>query len=176
MSTPFRDLHDYATAIIHFLSTTDCPPSFAARGERLELLRDLADRCLAARVPDGFDFAEVERRVRAVPDEVLAVLLLPGLHHDLHGTLEDLKTLAVRAEAGAEVPKDTIDRDQVAALCKLRKASLKAYVRRPDDPLPDPDIPGGGGKRSFWQWSTIRPWIVRNFPSLPVPETCPSRR
>jgi hypothetical protein len=70
---------------------------------------------------------------------------------------------------------DVVDLDQIAAFAHLKKDSLKPYKRRNQDPLPPPDFPGGGGKRDFWRWSTIRPWLVRNFP-LPFPEHLPSLR
>jgi hypothetical protein len=86
-------------------------------------------------------------------------------------TLAELKN----GQTTETAPEGTVDLDQIAALCKLKKASMKPYKNRRDDPLPDPDIEGGGGKRAFWFWSTVRPWIVRNFPSYPVPRPCPSR-
>jgi hypothetical protein len=66
-----------------------------------------------------------------------------------------------------------VDLDQIAALVHMQKRSLENYKRRAQDRLPDPDFPGGGGKRDYWRWSTIRPWMARNF-SFPIPEHAPS--
>jgi hypothetical protein len=65
-----------------------------------------------------------------------------------------------------------LDLSQIAALIHLKKRSMENYKRRKDDPLPDPDFPGGGGKRDYWQWSTIRPWLIRNS-KIPIPEQFP---
>jgi hypothetical protein len=72
---------------------------------------------------------------------------------------------------------EIVDLDQIAAIIHLKKSSMGAYKRRQTDPLPDPDFPGGGGKRDHWSWNTIRPWLVRNF-ALPIPDHYPdiSRR
>jgi hypothetical protein len=68
---------------------------------------------------------------------------------------------------------DVLDLDQIAALVHKRKSSMGTYKRRKQDPLPDADFPREGrGHRDHWSWTTIRPWLVRNF-SLPIPEQFP---
>jgi hypothetical protein len=79
---------------------------------------------------------------------------------------------AAAKQAVGGTAADIVDLDQIAAVVHLKKSSLGAYKRRPNDPLPDPDFPGGGGKRDYWRWSTICPWLVRNF-SLPIPDQHP---
>jgi hypothetical protein len=74
--------------------------------------------------------------------------------------------------SGGEHAPEWLDLDQIAALVHLRKRSLENYKRRQKDPLPEPDVPGGGGHRGYWRWSTIRPWLERNF-SFPFPKHFP---
>jgi hypothetical protein len=56
-----------------------------------------------------------------------------------------------------------IDLDSAAAVVNRSKRGLEHYKRRKEDPLPEPDIPGGGGRKDEWKWSTIRPWLERTF-------------
>jgi len=65
-----------------------------------------------------------------------------------------------------------VDLEQIAAIVHLKARSMDRYKRRQEDPLPDPDYPGSGGQRDHWRWSTVRPWLRRNF-SLPIPEHFP---
>jgi hypothetical protein len=60
--------------------------------------------------------------------------------------------------------EDRVDLAQAAALVHLTKRGLENYKRRKNDPLPAPDFPGGGGRKDLWLWSTLRPWMERNFP------------
>jgi hypothetical protein len=83
----------------------------------------------------------------------------------------DLLRETVPAEPVAPA-EQVLDLDQIAAQVHLKKRSLEPYKRRSKDPLPAPDFPGGGGRRDYWRWATIRPWLVRNF-SLPIPEQFP---
>jgi hypothetical protein len=78
-------------------------------------------------------------------------------------------------DAGSEGDGEIVDLDQIAAYVHRRPRSMDPYKRRQKDPLPDPDFPGGAGKRDHWRWATIRPWRARNF-SLPIPEHIPDIR
>jgi hypothetical protein len=49
------------------------------------------------------------------------------------------------------------------ALVSKSKGCLEKHKRDREDPLPDPDIEGGGGKADEWNWSTLRPWLERRF-------------
>ena len=64
-----------------------------------------------------------------------------------------------------------VDLDQMAASVGRRKASLEKLKTRKINPLPHPDIPGGGGAKDEWEWSRIRPWLenefVRQLPHTP---------
>jgi hypothetical protein len=61
---------------------------------------------------------------------------------------------------------------QIAAIVNKAKKTLENYKKAKKDPLPDPDIEGGGGKQAEWLWATIRPWLERRF-KRPLPEHFP---
>jgi hypothetical protein len=63
----------------------------------------------------------------------------------------------------------------MAALVQRCKSTLEKLKQRQDNPLPDPDIRGGGGKRDEWLWSRIRPWLEKEFDRR-LPEKLPRRR
>jgi hypothetical protein len=66
-----------------------------------------------------------------------------------------------------------VDLDQIATVVHLKKRSMEKYIRRKEDPLPDPDFPAEvSGKAHHWNWSTVRPWLERNF-NLPIPQQFP---
>jgi hypothetical protein len=56
-----------------------------------------------------------------------------------------------------------IDLDGIAALVNRTKRGMEHYKRRKQDRLPNPDVEGGAGRKDEWKWSTIRPWLERNF-------------
>lgn len=56
-----------------------------------------------------------------------------------------------------------VDLNQIAAVVNHSKSTLEKLKRRKINPLPDPEIPGGGGKRAEWVWSTIKPWLEAEF-------------
>jgi hypothetical protein len=55
-----------------------------------------------------------------------------------------------------------IDLAGMAILVKLTTRGLEHYKNK-KDPIPDPDRPGGGGKKDEWKWLTVRPWLERTF-------------
>ncbi len=58
--------------------------------------------------------------------------------------------------------------DQMALMVNRKKRTLENYKGHKKNPLPPPDIEGGGGKPDEWEWSEIRPWLERTFKrSLP---------
>jgi hypothetical protein len=89
--------------------------------------------------------------------------------------VEALIEAARRISTSTGDPGEYVDLDQIAATVHCKKDSLKPYKRRKHDPLPDPDVRGGGGKRDYWRWSTVRPWLIRNFAFL-LPEHPPNFR
>jgi hypothetical protein len=75
-----------------------------------------------------------------------------------------------RAHAGAAVDaSEWLDLNSIAARVHLTKRGMENYQRRKEDHLPYPDRPGGGGRQDLWLWSTIRPWLERNF-NMHLPE------
>jgi hypothetical protein len=68
-----------------------------------------------------------------------------------------------------------VNLDQIAARVNRSKSTLERLKRRRGNPLPDPDIPGGGGKRDEWLWSHIRPWLEHEF-KRKLPELFPTLR
>jgi hypothetical protein len=67
-----------------------------------------------------------------------------------------------------------VDLDQMAAVVNRSKSTLEKMKRRKINPLPDPDVPGGGGKKDEWLWASIRPWLETEF-NKRFTETLPRR-
>ena len=81
-----------------------------------------------------------------------------------------------RKADGGDDGLDYVTLDQMAGIVKRSKAALEAYLR--DDsrnPMPTPDVVGGGGKAHEWKWDRIRPWLAKTF-GRELPETFPSIR
>lgn len=82
-------------------------------------------------------------------------------------------------QVATEPPPDTahyhyVDLDQIAAVVNRSKSALEKLKRRKNNPLPNPDVPGGGGKKAEWLWSRIRPWLETEFKKH-FAETLPRR-
>src|SRR5262249_16648231 len=74
-------------------------------------------------------------------------------------------------------PEDSshfVDLDQMAAVVNRSKSTLEKMKRRKNNPLPLPDIEGGGGKKDEWLWTRIRPWVELEFKKQ-FSQTCPRR-
>ncbi len=64
--------------------------------------------------------------------------------------------------------------DQLAAMVRRSKRTLENWRRRQKNPMPDPDVEGGGGKPHEWIWEKIRLWLEHetcrtlpvDFPSI----------
>jgi hypothetical protein len=69
-------------------------------------------------------------------------------------------------------PVQYVTLNQVSALLKRSKKTFERRKKRPKNPLPDPDVPGGGGKSDEWIWATLRPWLQEEFNHL-LPERFP---
>jgi hypothetical protein len=159
------------------LTPADCDQLFSA----LDALR----RTLTARDPEELGGCNPELEGPEVPLMLTRVWewAYRALHHELplfalsrRKEWVELINEAIRAVDAAKLPdQEIVDLDQIASLVKLRKRSMNVYKRRKNDPLPDPDFPGGGGKRDYWRWATVRPWLVRTFP-IPIPEILPGIR
>jgi hypothetical protein len=173
----FHDLIDYSRSVAHFLCEAITKPSRhpprEAQVAQLQLLDDVINRCLVTPVP-RVDPLEVEYRVRTVQDALRRSLQTPGTFPNLVELLPPIHFLALQVDAASEAPTNSVDLDTIAALAHLKKDSLKPYKRRRRDPLPDPDYSGGAGHRDYWKWTTIHPWLCRNFP-FNFPENGPPR-
>ena len=61
------------------------------------------------------------------------------------------------------VPPQYVTLDQMAAMVPRSKRTLEKLIGRDSNPLPDPDIQGGGGKPNEWDWHRIRPWLEQEY-------------
>jgi len=65
--------------------------------------------------------------------------------------------------------------DQMAAIVSRSKRTLERLKTRRNNPLPDPAVPGGGGRPDEWIWSQVRPWLAQEF-KRNLPEKFPPRQ
>jgi hypothetical protein len=72
-----------------------------------------------------------------------------------------------------DVPTGYVRLSQMAAIVHRSPRTLEKYKSRRRDPLPDPDVPGGGGKADEWLWSRVRPWLEQQF-GRRLPEKFPA--
>ena len=78
------------------------------------------------------------------------------------------KTREASASAKADKEPQYVTLDQVAALVSRKKRTLEHYKRAEykgnGDPLPDPDVKGGGGKPALWLYpGQIKAWLEATF-------------
>lgn len=102
----------------------------------------------------------------------LAALVRP------HSAPADEATKSEEGQPGAAATKPLpqyVTLDQIAASVCRSKRTLENYAKRKTNPLPDPDIQGGGGKPNEWQWQRIRPWLETEFRRT-LPEVFPAHR
>jgi hypothetical protein len=83
------------------------------------------------------------------------------------------------AAKGDQIPEaampDLVTLDQIAAAVNHSKRTLERRKTRGE--LPPPDVEGGGGRADRWEWSTIRPWLMKTFKlPKPLPERFPGNR
>lgn len=62
---------------------------------------------------------------------------------------------------------------QAASMVNKTKSTLEKRAKT--SPMPLPDVEGGGGTAAEWKWSTIRPWLEKEF-KRQLPEHFPSDR
>jgi hypothetical protein len=61
---------------------------------------------------------------------------------------------------------------KMAAIVSRSPRTLEKLKTRRHNPLPAPDIEGGGGKPHEWTWATVRPWLEAEF-ARKLPERFP---
>jgi hypothetical protein len=85
-----------------------------------------------------------------------------------------LKTAGSPVAAVGGIPQ-YVTLDQIAAAVSRSKRTLEKLKTRSNNPLPSPEVEGGGGKPDEWDWSKIRPWLEAEY-SRKLPEKYPSIR
>lgn len=86
-----------------------------------------------------------------------------------------LASTAAITEAEVNPPADYVTLDQMAASVKRSKRTLEKLKTRALNPLPQPDVAGGGGKPDEWLWHTVRPWLESEY-GRNLPERFPASR
>lgn len=66
------------------------------------------------------------------------------------------------AAADADPPQ-YVTLDQMAAMVNRSKRTVEKLLTRKLNPLPNPDISGGGGKPNEWKWAIIRLWLEKEY-------------
>jgi hypothetical protein len=56
--------------------------------------------------------------------------------------------------------------NQMASIVQRSKRTLEKLLTRSKNPLPEPDVSGGGGKPNEWDWRRVRPWLQLEFSKL----------
>lgn len=96
---------------------------------------------------------------------------------DVLSAIADLSLLVSRSAVPSAITTATtvdpageyVTLNQMAAMVRKSKRTLEKYVRRKQNPLPNPDKEGGGGKAHEWIWERVRPWLEDTFDySLPI--------
>jgi hypothetical protein len=63
----------------------------------------------------------------------------------------------------------------MAAMVNRSKRTLERLKGQRNNPLPTPDVEGGGGRADEWLWARIRPWLVQEYKKQ-LPEHFPAAR
>jgi hypothetical protein len=84
------------------------------------------------------------------------------------------EVLSSIASTNSAMPKQRVEAlitlDQAAAVVHRSKRTLQRYLTK----MPDPRVPGGGGRPSLWAWSELRLWLQKTF-LIDLPEEFPGR-
>lgn len=131
-------------------------PHTEEQADRVRRLYAHADRLgFIGRVPA--DRAMTAREAAAHVQELyLAALRLKG--KETGGQQADPASLD---EAAAI---DLVSLDEAAAIVHRTKRTLERHLSK----MPAPQVQGGGGKPSLWNWTKLRPWLESEYvPDLP---------
>ena|SRR5581483_11146216 len=101
------------------------------------------------------------------PLVALAVILRPLVQP----LLDRMQTVLYENPTELDVEDALITLDQIAAMVHRSKRTLQRCLTK----MPDPRIPGGGGRPSMWAWSEVRPWL-QEFYRTDLPERFPGRQ
>jgi hypothetical protein len=88
------------------------------------------------------------------------------------GTEDERKALQTEDERKA---LQYVTLDQMAAIVHRSKRTLEKRKGRRNNPLPDPDVEGGGGRPAEWLWPNVRKWLEQEF-GRQLPEQFPQQR
>jgi hypothetical protein len=88
-----------------------------------------------------------------------------------------LDALAAPADWRPPLPKNEpapqyVDLVMLHSYLHVSKRKMERLKAHPENPMPDPDIEGGGGKKDWWIWSKLRPWLQEEFGRI-LPERFP---
>jgi hypothetical protein len=99
-----------------------------------------------------------------------------GLRNALGEYLARRRLLVSKATHRLGYPKEQyVTLDQMAAIVGRSKRTLEHKKKAKKNPLPSPDIKGGGGKPDEWKWSKARPWLEHEY-CRQLPERFPAKR
>jgi hypothetical protein len=104
---------------------------------------------------------------RVPPDEPVDCANDAEVRNKICGMVRELEAMGPAPEG------EYVDLDMIAARVHRKKRGLEHYKTRRNDPLPEPDVPGGGGRKDLWLWSNVRPWMERTF-NMRLPEHYPN--
>jgi hypothetical protein len=142
-----------------------------------------ADDCpLAALGLAPWSAVEVRRIVEgclARPGEAAAVAPALREAEEAEATaqleIQEVSRYLLNHARGQSITVQYVTLDQAAALVSRSKRTLEKYKQREKNPLPSPDVEGGGGRPDEWRWTRIRPWLEQEF-GRSLPEQYPSQR
>ena len=89
----------------------------------------------------------------------------------LSNLIEDAQPTPAIADAEDRIPQ-YVTLDQAAGIVKRSKRTLEKKLTRRNNPLPPPDIEGGGGKANEWDWAKLRPFLEQEY-GKKLPEKFP---
>ncbi len=79
----------------------------------------------------------------------------------------------VSAQLAEDATEVFVTMDQASACCNRSKRTLERLLQ--DGKIPEPDIPGGGGRAHRWRWSALRPALEEQV-GRRLPQRFPSGR
>lgn len=81
--------------------------------------------------------------------------------------MDPYRTNRSNYEANEPIPPPSLPRyvtlSQVAPLVNRHKKTLEKLKTRERNPLPAPDVEGGGGKPDEWEWAALKVWLEAEF-------------
>jgi hypothetical protein len=112
-----------------------------------------------------------------VPSRPIALMSKPRVGElDIQQLLQAISDVVSWCSSSAETvlpgPLQYVTLDQMAAILQRNKRTLERLKTRRTNPLPLPDVEGGGGRADEWLWHKIRPWLEQESKRI-LPERYP---